>query len=63
VGALLSILSIHRVFPTKVDPSVSTIVDPFNGTARFLDPLLIIKSLKELRLYSSYTRNVRCSLY
>lgn len=63
VGALLTVLSIHRVFPTKVDPSVSTIINPFNGQARTLDPSLIIKSLKELKLYSSYTKNSRCSLY
>jgi len=63
VGALLTILSIHRVFPTKVDPSVSTVVADFNGQARILDPALITKSLKELRLYSSYTNNVRCSLF
>jgi hypothetical protein len=63
VGALFTILSIHRVFPTKVVPSVDTITDPFSALSKTLDRDLLIKSLKELRLFSSYTKNKRCSLY
>jgi len=63
VGALLSILSIHRVFPTKVEPSVSTVIAPFSGLVKTLDQTILVKSLKELGLYSSYTKNSRCSLF
>jgi hypothetical protein len=63
VGALFTILSIHRVFPTKVIPSVDTIIEPFSALSKTLDRDLLVKSLKELGLYSSYTENKRCSLY
>jgi hypothetical protein len=63
IGALLTCLSIHRVFPTKVDPDLSTIIAPFNGLSQTLDSSLLIKSLKELNLLKSYTKNNRCSLY
>jgi hypothetical protein len=63
VGALLTCLSVHRVFPTKVDPSLDTILTPFNGLSKTLDRSLLIKSLKELNLFKEYTKNSRCSLY
>jgi len=63
IGSLLTCLSIHRVFPTKVDPSIDTIMAPFNGLSKTLDRSLLIKSLKELKLYNTYTKNSRCSLY
>jgi len=63
VGALLTILSLYRVFPTKVIPSVSTIIEPFNGLSRIIDRDLLIESLKELNLYRSYKKNNRCRLY
>jgi hypothetical protein len=63
VGALFTILSIHRVFPTKVIPSVDTIIAPSSALSKTLERDLLVKSLEELRLYSSYTKNRRCSLY
>jgi len=63
IGALLTILSLYRVFPTKVNPSTSTITEPFNGLSKSLDSDLLIKSLKELGLYKSYKKNNRCRLY
>jgi len=48
IGALFTCLSIHRVFPTKVDPSVKSIIDPFNGISKSLDSALIALSLKDL---------------
>jgi transposase len=63
IGALLTVLSISRVFPTKVKPDLSTITDPFSGLSKSLDRDLIIKSLKELKLYKSYKKNARCTLY
>jgi hypothetical protein len=47
-GAILTILSIHRVFPTKVKPSLDTITKPFSGASRILDCALIKSTLKDL---------------
>lgn len=63
IGALITILSISRVFPTKVKPSLNTVLDPFNGLSKTIDSSLLIKSLKELKLYKAYNKNDRCTLY
>lgn len=63
VGALLTILSIGRVFSTKVEPTLKTIIEPFNGTSKTLDGSLLINSLKELNLYQSHDRLEKCKLY
>jgi len=63
IGALITCISIHRVFPTKVEPELTTILSPFSGLSQTLDNSLLIKSLKELKLYKVYTNNLRCSLY
>jgi hypothetical protein len=63
IGALITVLSISRVFPTKVKPSLNTVLDPFNGLSKSIDNSLLIKSLKELKLYKAYSKNDRCTLY
>lgn len=63
IGALLTILSINRVFPTKVEPSLDTIIEPFKGLSKTIDSSLLINSLKELGLYKTYKKNDRCTLY
>jgi hypothetical protein len=63
IRALITVLSINRVFPTKVEPTIDTIIAPFNGLSKTLDRSLLIKSLKELKLYNSYRVNKRCTLY
>jgi len=63
IGALITCISIHRVFPTKVEPDLGTILAGFSGLSQTLDNSLLIKSLKELGLYKKYTNNLRCSLY
>lgn len=63
IGGLLTVLSIHRVFPTKVTPKVDTILNPFTGVSKSLDIGLLTEALKELNMYQSYTKNKRCSLY
>lgn len=60
---MLTILSIHRVFPTEVKPSLETIQDPFNGLTKTLDVPLLKLALKDLGLLSAYRKNTRCSLY
>jgi len=63
IGALITCISIHRVFPTKVKPDLESILSSFNGLSQSLDNSLLIKSLKELNLLKKYTNNLRCSLY
>jgi hypothetical protein len=63
IRALLTILSINRVFSTEVDPSIDTVIAPFNGLSKSIDSSLLIKSLKELKLYNSYKKNDKCTLY
>jgi len=63
IGALITCISIHRVFPTKVKPDLESILSSFNGLSQSLDNSLLIKSLKELNLFKKYTNNLRCSLY
>lgn len=63
IGALITCISIHRVFPTKVKPDLESILSSFNGLSQSLDNSLLIKSLKELNLFKNYTNNLRCSLY
>jgi len=48
VVCILSILSVFRVFPTKVRPSLGTIIEPFNGIIRTIDSSLIKRALAEL---------------
>nr|UPW42269.1 MAG: putative RNA dependent RNA polymerase [Inner Mongolia grassland mitovirus 2] len=56
VVCILSIISVFRVFPTKVKPSLGTITEPFNGIIRTLDSSLIKLALAEL------TRKTKFSL-
>lgn len=63
IGALITCISIHRVFPTKVKPDLESILSSFNGLSQSLDNSLLIKSLKELNLFKKYTNNLKCSLY
>lgn len=54
--ALLSMLSVFRVFPTSVKPSLGTIIEPFSGVTRTIDlsilrpAVLEIFSSRELKL-------------
>jgi hypothetical protein len=63
IGALLTIISIHRVFPTSVKPSLDTILEPFAGVSTTLNPVVLKKALKELKWYKSYNINNKASLY
>jgi len=36
IGALITVLSISRVFPTKEKPSLNTVLDPFNELSKIL---------------------------
>jgi len=56
VVCILSIISVFRVFPTKVKPSLGTIIAPFDGITRTIDSSAIKLALAEL------TRNVKFSL-
>jgi hypothetical protein len=47
---VLTLLSIHRVFPTNVKPSLHTISDKFTGVTKTLDELKLFKSLKNLSI-------------
>lgn len=48
VVCILSILSVYRVFPTKVRPSLGTIIAPFDGLYRTLDSSILKRALGEL---------------
>lgn len=48
ITCILSLLSIFRVLPTKVKPTLDTIVAPFNGIAKSIDSATLAKALKEL---------------
>lgn len=48
VVCILSILSVFRVFPTKVKPSLGTIIAPFDGMNRSIDTAILKKALVEL---------------
>jgi hypothetical protein len=49
--AVLSLISLFRVLPTKVKPDISTITDPFNGVSKEIDDVLLINSLKVLNMF------------
>lgn len=48
VVCILSIISVYRVFPTKVKPKLDTIIDPFVGTTRTFDSSAVKLALSEL---------------
>jgi hypothetical protein len=48
IVGILTMLSIFRVFKTKVKPSFSTITDPFTGFVKSIPNPLIVKALKEI---------------
>nr|UPW42221.1 MAG: putative RNA dependent RNA polymerase [Jiangsu mito-like virus 14] len=48
VACILSLLSVFRVFPTKVKPSLGTIIAPFDGVTRTFDSTAISLALAEL---------------
>jgi len=48
VAGILSLLSLFRVMPTKVKPSLDTILDGFSGLARTFDRDIIRRSLLAL---------------
>lgn len=48
VGAILSLISIFRVFPTHVKPSYESVTDPFSGTSRSLDLDVINRAVKDV---------------
>jgi len=48
VVCILSIISVFRVFPTKVKPSLGTIIAPFDGITRTIDSSAIKLALAEL---------------
>lgn len=50
IVALLSLISLFRVLPTKVLPETSTITKPFNGISKSLDTSLIKEALLRLNL-------------
>lgn len=48
IVCILSIVSVFRVFPTKVKPSLDTIIAPFDGIVRSFDASAIKIALAEL---------------
>jgi len=50
VRATLCILSVFRTFKVPVKPSLSSILDDFDGTSRTFDCLIIRKALRALKL-------------
>nr|DBA06982.1 TPA_asm: RNA-dependent RNA polymerase [Mitovirus cefi 1] len=48
--AVLTVLSVFRVLPTKVKPEISTIIEPFTGIGESLSSELISKALKQLKI-------------
>jgi hypothetical protein len=48
VTAYLTLLSVFRVFPTKVAVKLDTIVSSFTGTARSFDRSILKSALKDL---------------
>lgn len=48
VVCILSIISVYRVFPTKVKPKLGTITDPFDGITRTIDSSAIKLALAEI---------------
>jgi hypothetical protein len=51
VVCILSLLSIYRVFPTHVKPSLETIISPHTGLTKTLNLSQIKLALRELKLY------------
>jgi hypothetical protein len=51
VVCILSLLSVYRVFPTRVSPSVETIISPHTGLTKTLNLSQIKAALVELKLY------------
>jgi hypothetical protein len=50
IRALMSLISIYRVFHVDVRPSLTTITSPFDGISKVLDVELIRASLKDLSI-------------
>lgn len=48
VVCILSIISVFRVFPTNVKPSLETIIAPFDGVTRTFDSSVIKLALDEI---------------
>jgi len=48
VACILSCLSVFRVFPTSVKPSLGTIIEPFGGTVRSFDTSQLKLAVAEL---------------
>jgi len=55
IVGIFTILSIFRVFPTKVEPDLRTITSPFTGVTRTFDKDLLRSALKDLGI----TNNIR----
>lgn len=51
VLGLLTILSLYRVLSTKPKVKLDSILDPFTGLYQTLDKRILIKSLKDLKVY------------
>lgn len=50
IVAVLSLISLFRVLPTKVKPDLTSIIEPFNGVSRSLDATLIREALVRLNM-------------
>lgn len=48
VIAILTLLAIFRIFPTKVKPSLETITAPFTGRAKTLSPEMVKEALQSI---------------
>lgn len=48
VVCILSVLSVYRVFPTKVLPKLGTILEPFSGSTRTFERSALKRALKDL---------------
>lgn len=61
VIAILTLLSIFRIFPTKVKPSLDSITKPFDGKAKSLNPEMVKEALDSI-LTTNDGRRLRISI-
>jgi len=48
VKFILTLLSVYRVFPSVQKIKLGTIIDPFSGICRTLDPTILLYAVKDL---------------
>jgi len=62
VVCILTVLSIFRVFANRVRPNLGSILDPFSGTVRTFDSILLKRAIRSLALGPILIRSPRLLL-